>query len=129
DHEIEAIIDTGFNGSLTLPAASWPCLAFRFAGVDGLFWLMAVKLSLTFTRRQLFGTERLVVYQSPRPIRIHFWAWACSTAMSWQLRSSTVAACRSNHCRNVALTVTSQKLSFAPSSFCSYRWLVLRHLR
>ena len=52
EQEIEAIIDTGFDGWLSLPSSLVAGLGLVWHRVAVHFWRMAVRASLTFTKPQ-----------------------------------------------------------------------------
>jgi predicted aspartyl protease len=56
EQEIEAIIDTGFDGSLSLLPQLWSSLACPGANMAVHFWQMAARAFLTSTKLQWIGT-------------------------------------------------------------------------
>ena len=77
---IDAVIDTGFNGFLTLPAALVSELRLPFVLVAARPWPTAAKTSLTFTTPWSYGTASRGRFWPTWPTRRRSQACPCSMA-------------------------------------------------
>ena len=90
EQEIEAIIDTGFDGSLSLPSLIVVQLGlpWRQRGVHS--WQMGARAFLTSTKPQWIGTGKLGALPWTRPKPFRLLGCFCWKAMSLPSRSNLV---------------------------------------
>src|SRR5207302_3254527 len=74
-HDVEAVIDTGFNGFLTLPPALIAALGLTWLCRHRGSWRTAACWPLTSTWRQWTGTASRAAWKSRLPTRSRFSAW------------------------------------------------------
>lgn len=89
---IEAVIDTGFNGFLTVTTAlvqGWTSCA---SVVAERCWRMARKSCLTSTRRPSYGTINGVLWRRMPPRRTRWLAWLCSIGIAYTSQRSREVA-------------------------------------
>jgi hypothetical protein len=90
EQEIEAIIDTGFDGSLSLPSSTVVQLGLPWRQRAAHFWQMAARASLISTKPHWIGTEKLgaLPWMRPKPFRLL--VCLCLKAMSLPSRSNVL---------------------------------------
>ena len=79
--DIEAVVDTGYNGFLTLPPGliglSWGCLSLTWARR---FWLTGLRWISTFTTSPCSGTANRETSRPTQRAAPRSWVCCCSTA-------------------------------------------------